>query len=60
MASVSLPASGLQRWFHDRGRLLDHHADVAGDLVGQEVGDPDEPTAARALGEHLHRGVVMA
>src|SRR5438445_7233546 len=59
-AEASDGSWAVERLFHDAGRLLDHPPNVARDLVGQEVGDPHEPAASRAVSKNLHRRVVVS
>src|SRR5258707_2219217 len=52
-------ALSLQRLLHRAQALLDHRRDGAGDLAGQQVGDPDDAAAPIAVVEDLHRRVVV-
>src|SRR5437660_11139555 len=52
-------ALSLQRLLHRAQALLDHRRDGAGDLVGQQVGDPDDAAAPIAVDEDMHRRVVV-
>src|SRR5206468_6874300 len=52
-------SSTVERFLHDRGGLVDHRANFTRELVGQQVGDPDESAASRLVGEDLHRRVVV-
>ena len=52
----SLAACDLsfQRLLHSGCALLDKFMDDCGDLIGQQVGDPDEPTVVFPLCKDLH------
>src|SRR4030095_16554950 len=64
LSSRLAPRSGyrrlLQRVLHRRAALFHHAADEAGDVVRQEVGDPDDAAAAGAVREDLGRRRVGA
>src|SRR5260221_13467505 len=49
----------LQCLLHGGSPLLDELADRGGEVVGQHVGDPDEPTAVRIFCKDLHRRIVV-
>src|SRR5215467_13514648 len=49
----------LQGLLHDRSPPLDMDADVGGEIIGEQVGDPYKPAAILTGGEHLHRRVVV-
>jgi hypothetical protein len=59
--SELLAACGLflQCLLHGGSPLLDKLADRGGEIVGQHVGDPDEPTAVRIFCKDLHRRIVV-
>src|SRR5260221_2135097 len=49
----------LQCLLHGGSPLLDELADRGGEVVGQHVGDPDEPTTVRIFCKDLHRRIVV-
>ena len=49
----------FQRLLHGAHPVLHHAADGAGEIVRQQIGDPDDAAAPALLGEHLQRPVVM-
>ena len=49
----------FERAAHRGHTVVDHRRDRRRHVMRQQVGDPHQAAAALAVGEHLHRGVVV-
>ena len=59
LMGCTLIGLSFQRLLHGLCSLLDQLTDDGGNLIGQQVSNPDKPTVILTLGENLHRSVMV-